>query len=116
MEEITITTDNSHISSEKMIAIKASPKLHKFLGKNNPQKITVKNIKIHSVDFFGPVHPDKVGFLKISADAIDAHTGIPIPSIAFIRGDSVAILIIVTILETGKKYVLMCEQLRFPTG
>ena len=45
MEGIAITTDNSHISSEKMTAIKASPKLHKFLRKITQKKNHRKKYK-----------------------------------------------------------------------
>ena len=37
-------------------------------------------------------------------------------NIVFCRGNSVAVLIIVTIKETSKKYVLLCKQIRLPVG
>ena len=48
--------------------------------------------------------------------AFDRNTGDAIPAIAFLRGDSVAVLIVVKVQETGRKYVLVCKQLRFPSG
>lgn len=110
-----LTTNLPHLE-DKMHAIKSAPKIAKWLKRFNNKTIKVKSAIVTDVNFFGPPEPNRLGFLKVTADAYDAQTNTKISSIAFIRGDSVAILIIVTIQETGKKYVLMCEQLRFPVG
>lgn len=68
------------------------------------------------MDFFGPVEPNRLGFLKGFGTAFDKVTGDRISAIAFIRGGAVAVLIVVRVRETGKKYVLLCRQLRFPSG
>ena len=113
--EYEISTDYAHIEP-KLEIIKSSRKFKNWLLKNNNDVIRIKKIKITDVDFFGKIEPDRLGFVKLKAEAFNAHTNAPISSIAFIRGDSVSILIIVSIEETDKKYVLMCEQIRFPVG
>lgn len=70
--------------------------------------ITVTRIVIQSVDMFGP----NVGFIKLKADA--TFNGKPIPGIVFIRGNSVAILVILTC--EGKRWVVWTKQPRFAIG
>ena len=113
--EIEVITDLPHLEP-KMNAIKASRKFTKWLDNIQQDTIKIKKIRVTDADFFGAIEPDRLGFVKVTAEAVDAKTDTRIPSIAFIRGESVAILIIVTVQETGFKYVLMCEQIRFPIG
>jgi hypothetical protein len=42
--------------------------------------------------------------------------GEQIPSIAFVRGAAVAVLIVIKVQETSEKFVLLCKQIRFPCG
>ena len=72
------------------------------------KEITVKSIVIQSVDMFG----SNVGFIKLKADA--TFNGKPIPGIVFIRGNSVAILVI---LVCGReRWVVWTKQPRFAIG
>ena len=57
----------------------------------------------------------------LSVNAVDKSTEKPIASnIVFLRGDSVAILIVVNAVSStsrrSKQYVLMCEQMRLASG
>ena len=81
-------------------------------------EFTVTRIVIQSVDMFGP----NVGFIKVKADAtikaVDKKDGVlkdmPIPSIVFIRGASVAILVI--LMCEGKRWIIWTKQPRFAVG
>jgi len=85
----------------------SSLKFRKWIESINPE-ITVTRIVIQSVDMFG----SNVGFIKLKADA--TFNGKPIPSIVFIRGNSVAILVILTC--EGKRWVVWTKQPRFAIG
>ena len=106
-------------------ALTVAPKfvnwLHSIL---DTREINVTSIMITDINWFS-AKPDplKLGFVKcILSNAIDSKTGKKIMSnIVFIRGHSVAVLIIVKVLEKTeeqnvKYYVLLCEQMRAPMG
>jgi len=95
----------------------------------NTGELIVQTVTVTDINWFS-AKPDplKLGFVKcILTDAVDAITGKKIMSnIVFIRGNSVAVLIVVKVLEKtavqditpvqSKKYVLLCEQMRAPMG
>lgn len=112
---ILLTTNNLSIDKDKLDIVS---KAQKFINwfKNIDIFILITKITVTDIDFFGLIEPSKLGFLKLTTDAIDINTKKPISSIAFIRGGSVAVLIIVKIIDTDKKYVLLCSQIRFPVG
>ena len=99
-----------------MDAIVAAPKFRKFLDDIDKDAIDLQEFTVTDVDFFGPVEPNRLGFVKGKGIAFCKITGDPIPAIAFVRGASISVLIIVTIQETNQKFVLLCKQLRFPAG
>lgn len=66
-------------------------------------------IVIQSVDMFGP----RIGFVKFKADVLD-RDGLEIPSIVFMRGGSVGILVIIEC--EGKSYTILTNQARVPIG
>jgi hypothetical protein len=91
----------------------------KWVNDLRRDQIDLKEFTVTDVDFFGPVDPKRLGFVKGYGLAFDKESGDPIPAIAFIRGGAVAVLIIVTVIDDekiSKKYVLLCKQLRFPAG
>lgn len=113
---IAIIAEYPHLNS-KLNAIVESPKFREWIRGFLVQKeITLQEFHVTDVDFFGPVNPARLGFVKGFGIAHDATNGDPIPAIAFIRGGAVAVLIIVSVIETGQKYALLCKQLRFPSG
>lgn len=112
---IKIYAGHPHIAT-KLDIIFESPKFRKWLDDFNTNQIDFKEFTITDVDFFGPVNPLKLGFVKGFGLAFDKETGDPIPSVVFLRGNSIAVLIIVKIKETGEMYILLCNQLRFPSG
>lgn len=90
------------------------------------QNLNLKSILIQNIDMFGP----RVGFLKfkgevtktVSTEQVDLN-GVKtflreekqIPNIVFMRGGSVAILVVL-ITPKNKRYSLLTRQARFPIG
>jgi ADP-sugar diphosphatase len=68
----------------------------------------IETLDIQTIDMFGP----NVGFIKFNANV--KCKGLPVPGIVFMRGASVAILIILSV--NGEKFVLCTKQARFPIG
>jgi hypothetical protein len=118
---IEIIPAHSHLE-DSLNALVMAPKFVKWLRRMNPQQVQINSITITDINWFSAVPtPSKLGFVKCSLDAIDKTTCKKIASnIAFVRGDSVAILIIVKIAngtkDVSKEYVLLCEQMRLPAG
>ena len=110
---------------DQMDALIAAPKFLNWLNKFEPTQITLRSVTITDLDWFSapntPYNPLRLGFVKCSSEAYDFKTGKKIMSnISFIRGNSVAILILVKVFAKDKKndkdYVLLCEQHRLPIG
>lgn len=95
------------ITRDIIVKCLSSLKFKKWFMSIDPG-IAVIRIVIQSVDMFGP----NVGFIKFKADA--TFNGKPIPSIVFMRGDAVAILVILTC--KGKRWVVWTKQPRFAVG
>ena len=100
----------------KLNAIVEAPKFQQWLSEFSKDDIDFQEFYVTDVDFFGPIQPSTLGFLKGYGKVFDKVTGDAIPSIVFLRGNSVAVLIIIKIKETEEKFVLLCKQLRFPCG
>lgn len=100
----------------KLNAIVEAPKFQQWLSEFNKDDIDFQEFYVTDVDFFGPVQPARLGFLKGYGKVFDKSSGDAIPSIVFLRGNSIAVLIIIRIKETEEKFVLLCKQLRFPCG
>jgi len=76
---------------------------------NKQDEYRVNSIDIQSIDLFGP----NIGFIKFKAD-ITNREGIAIPSIVFMRGGAVGILII--LVCEGEEYTILTVQPRVPIG
>jgi len=87
--------------------VTATNQFQNWLASIDDTKFTVNSIHLQSVDMFGPT---KVGFIKLKCDATDTK-GNRVPGIVFMRGGSVAMLVVI-----NKKYVVMTVQPRIPTG
>jgi len=107
---------------DQMDALILAPKFINWLKKFDQEQIQICSVTITDIDWFSATpNPLKLGFVKCSSEAYDYKTGKKIMSnISFIRGDSVAILIITKVLnkdaKKDKEYVLLCEQHRLPIG
>jgi ADP-sugar diphosphatase len=125
--EIIPAHQHIEISMDSLII---APKFINWLNKFNEKQIKVNSVIVTNVNWFSAKpDPIKLGFVKCTVDAIDVNSNKKIVSnIAFIRGNSVAILIIVKIANPVKRrgksnsseketeYVLLCEQMRLPVG
>ena len=75
------------------------------------KEFIVKKILVQSVDMFGT----RMGFVKFKGDITDKE-GRVIPSIVFMRGASVGMLIVITCTEDKKQYTILTVQPRVPCG
>jgi ADP-sugar diphosphatase len=128
-KSIEIIPAHQHIENS-MDSLIIAPKFINWLNKFNPQQIQLNSVTVTDINWFSAKpEPNKLGFVKCVVDAIDVNSNKKIVSnIAFIRGNSVAILIIVKIAnpktrkgksnssEKETEYVLLCEQMRLPVG
>jgi hypothetical protein len=73
----------------------------------------LRSITIQSVDYFSPT---RIGFIKLSAVVRNGENE-TLPGIVFLRGGSVAILMILRPSDSKtERYVIMTEQPRIPVG
>ena len=121
---IEIIPKFAHLEPQ-MDALTISLKFNKWLNNFDPTQITLYSVTITDIDWFScnqVPDPLRLGFVKCSSEAYDFQTGKKIVSnISFITGDSVAILIVVKVIDPiinkkNKEYVLLCEQHRLPIG
>ena len=76
-------------------------------------RFNIRSVEFQSVDVGNHRRKPLVRFIKFRADVVDAF-GKPLPGIVFMRGGSVAILVI---LECeGEEYTILTIQPRFPSG
>lgn len=99
---------------EQIETIMKSHKLINYIDRNISNKnVKINSIRIDKVNFFGK----NVGFIYLEAD-IEVN-GAKVPGIAFIRGDSVAILLVLNTINKNnekEKYSIMVEQYRANIG
>jgi 8-oxo-dGTP pyrophosphatase MutT (NUDIX family) len=111
---IKITTVNPAIRPVFQVVCRA-PKFLNWLDNFQLDKFNLKSILLTDVDFFGSFkNPDNLGFLKFKCEVYN-KLGEPLDGIVFLRGDSAAVLIIVTD-EQNRQFVMLTEQPRIPTG
>ena len=72
--------------------------------------LSVSAIEMQSADLFGP----RVGFLKF--DARTTYNGRAIPSIVFMRGGAVGVLVLLRCTDGGELFALCTRQPRVPVG
>ncbi|KAF2014863.1 NUDIX family hydrolase [Aaosphaeria arxii CBS 175.79] len=78
---------------------------------HNLDPYSLQSITIQSVDWFG----NRIGFIKLYAEIQNSKTDLP--GIAFLRGGSVAVLMVLRPEGTkDERYVIMTEQPRIPAG
>ena len=75
--------------------------------------ITIKSVMMVSVDFKKNNQPM---FAKLSVEACGKDGTLILPDVVFLRGNSVAILPILTVAQTGEKFVILTKQVRLPVG
>ncbi|KAG0129014.1 hypothetical protein HOY82DRAFT_488791 [Tuber indicum] len=94
------------------LSLQSSSPDHPFHG----EEYSLKSITIQSVDFFGSGDKKRVGFIKLSTSVGNAK-GESIPGSVFLRGGSVAILLILEPEGTeGELWAVLTVQPRIPAG
>ena len=113
IKDIPITFVESY-NREQTIAIIQSHKLLNYIDRNLSNKsVKINSIRIDKVNFFGK----NVGFIYLESD-IEVN-GSNVPGIAFLRGDSVAMLLILNTITPNKEkkqFSIMIEQYRANVG
>ncbi|KAF8467421.1 hypothetical protein BDZ91DRAFT_657087 [Kalaharituber pfeilii] len=99
----TLTSSFSHQSSPS----------HPF----NSQPYFLKDIHVNHIDFFGSGPKKRIGFVNLSA-RVENGAGETLPGVVFLRGGSVAVLVIIREHEDkdGDEWVVLTSQPRVAAG
>lgn len=93
---------------KKSLALQTTDDKHPF----HDAPYSLNSVTIQSVDYFGP----RIGFVKLEADVRNKNNEY-LPGIAFLRGGSVAMLMILRPSDSkNERWVVMTEQPRIPAG
>ncbi len=116
---VPIIPAHPHLN-ESMDALVIAPKLLRWFAKLDKSQIDIRSITVSDINWFSATpDPKKLGFVKFNIIALDKSTGKQIASnVVFLRGDSVAILIVVKVVNRRRtqEYVLLCDQMRVASG
>ncbi|OTB07417.1 hypothetical protein M426DRAFT_20120 [Hypoxylon sp. CI-4A] len=80
---------------------------------NDPYKLHA--VQIQSFDLFGRPPNQRLGFLKLTASIRNA-AGETLPGSVFLRGPSVAMLVVLVDVDTEERHVVLTVQPRIPAG
>jgi 8-oxo-dGTP pyrophosphatase MutT (NUDIX family) len=95
---------------QKNLDLQYTDKNHAFYD----DPFDLKSIEIQSVDYFSPT---KLGFVKLIAEIRNQSNDKKLPGIAFLRGGSVAVLMVLRPVDSrDERWVVMTEQPRVPAG
>ena len=92
--------------------ILAEPKVKNYFAKFDWTTIKVNSIELKTHIMFGL----NLGFLFMNMDCEHRDTGKKLPGVVFLRGDSVASLIIIRNQDTNELFHVLVEQCRVPMG
>jgi 8-oxo-dGTP pyrophosphatase MutT (NUDIX family) len=98
-------------TKETIELILREPKVANYFSKIHPD-IVPNKVTLLSHYMFGRC----VGFVFMNVVSIHKHTGEKLAGVVFLRGGSVACLILIKAKETGHLYFLKVMQLRVPVG
>ena len=110
-EAIPVEYPTNTKSDEHVLFILNEPKVVEYFTTLSPD-IVASKITILSDFMFGK----RLGFLLMNIDCIDRASGKKLAGVVFLRGDSVACLILIKNKETGKLYFAKVIQPRVPCG
>lgn len=99
-------------TKEEIDFILAAPKVKEYFETINPDDMTVQRVEI----FHGYKFGRNLGFAYMEVLSTHTKTGKNLPGVVFLRGDSVACLIVIEEEETGKLFFVLVEQVRVPSG
>lgn len=123
MESITIrqykrgnmdfyVSSDFYINQEVYEKIVNSDKFERWVNDMEKEYETMQLSEVHiqSYDMFG----SRLGFVKFLAKVVNKKTDKVYNSVVFMRGDAVAVLVILNV--SGKKYILVTRQPRIPVA
>uniref|UniRef100_A0A6C0HSC5 Nudix hydrolase domain-containing protein n=1 Tax=viral metagenome TaxID=1070528 RepID=A0A6C0HSC5_9ZZZZ len=119
---IKFVTGNDSITDDMLKAVIDSKKMHEWCDTQVDEGVVyTKKVTIHNVKFFGPVRPEKLGFVMLEGDAEEVATGEKVAaSCAFVRGGSVGVFVRASIIDKDARiigdYGVFTEQIRYPMG
>lgn len=100
----------SGVTPEQMQILMVSEKFKKFIRTFNHEQLSLTKITVGWALPFG----SNLGFAILTTDVKTRKGGKILPGAVFLRGDSVAIMVIVSC--EGKRYALLTKQFRIPVG
>jgi hypothetical protein len=119
---VSFVKGNDSITDEKLAALVQSPKMREWV---NDQVdfgfVETTSFKVNDIKFFGPVAPERVGFIVGEGTSTEVATRDKIASsYVFIRGGSVAIFVRALVVDKDGEivgdYGIFTEQIRYPVG
>jgi ADP-sugar diphosphatase len=103
-----------NLENKQIEAVSKSYKLLNYINRNLANKnVEIRSIRIDKVSFFG----NQVGFIYLESEIF--VDGRPVPGIAFLRGDSVAIMPVISVRnkeDDVELYSIVVEQYRANIG
>ena len=110
-------TYDERITEEERLLIPNEPKMINWIQDfcENICDKQVHGIHVRVADWFGPKKAGRLGFINMVVDVKNVD-GSFIPGITFIRGGAIAVLVTVTVTETGEQYYILTKQYRTPVG
>lgn len=119
---VTFVSGNDSITNEKLSALAQSAKMREWVDQQHDNGVVkTTSVKVNDIKFFGPVSPERLGFVMVEADATEAVSGTKVgASCAFIRGGSVAVFVRAVVTngdgDVVGDYGIFTDQIRYPVG
>ena len=119
---ISFVAGNETITNEKLAALIASPKIREWVNDQvDGGVVHTTSVKVNDIKFFGPVSPERVGFVVGEGTSTEVSSGDKIASsYVFIRGGSVAVFVRALVVDGDGDvvgdYGIFTEQIRYPVG
>ena len=119
---VSFVKGNNSITDEKLDALVQSTKMRNWINNQiYDDVVQTTTFKVNDIKFFGPVEPERVGFVVGEGTSVEVATGDKIASsYVFIRGGSVAIFVRALVVDGDGDivgdYGVFTEQIRYPVG
>jgi len=119
---VSFVKGNDSITDEKLSALVQSPKMREWVNDQVDNGVVhTTSFKVNDIKFFGPIEPERVGFVVGEGTSVEVATGDKIASsYVFIRGGSVAIFVRALVIDGDGDvvgdYGVFTEQIRYPVG
>ena len=119
---INFVSGNESVTNDMLKAVVASQKMREWCDAQVDEGVVDTNkVTIHNVKFFGPVLPEKLGFVMLEGNAHEISTGDKVmATCAFVRGGSVGVFVRARVVASDGAivgdYGVFTEQIRYPMG